>query len=63
MPADAPPDPRPGEKWEHRDGGTIYVIHRTLKMVLVNRRPGDDTSGMQWIRLSTFAAMTSGRLL
>ena len=49
-------DPQPGDKVPHRDGGTVYVLYRTPKMVAITRRPDGDVffRWHRWIRLSTF---------
>lgn len=56
-------DPRQGERWEHIDGGTIYVWRRWPKRLLVSRRPwGDSQADPRWMRLATFERDTTRRL-
>lgn len=48
-------DPWAGDHVQHRDGGTMYVVGRKPRMVLVKRRPvGDSLGDARWMRLTTF---------
>lgn len=56
-PRDPKIDPRPGDKVEHVDGGTMYVKHLrggSIGMVFVQRRPGAEWMEAKWMRLTTF---------
>lgn len=54
-PRDKRRDPQPGDRVEHIDGGTMYVIGRTPKMVWINRSPDYTHRDRDaWMRLSTF---------
>ena len=56
-------NPEPGEVWEHRDGGSVYVLDRGLAMVKVQRRPfGDSMAHPWWQRIDNFHKSTTGRL-
>lgn len=54
-------DPQRGDRVEHHDGGTMYVWHRTPRMVCIARRPfGDSQAEPHWVRLSTFQKWVVG---
>lgn len=56
-------NPQPGEVWEHRDGGSVYVLAIGVAQVRVQRRPfGDSQAQPWWQRLDMFHASTTGRL-
>jgi hypothetical protein len=37
--------PKPGEVWEHADGGSVYVLEVNTMTVRVTRRPPGDPQG------------------
>lgn len=49
-------DPQAYDKVPHPDGGTMYVLGRTPRMVWISRRPPSDAAWEEarWVRLSTF---------
>lgn len=56
-------NPQPGEVWEHRDRGSIYVLARGGTQVRVQRRPfGDSQARPWWQRLDNFHRSITGRL-
>jgi hypothetical protein len=52
--------PLPGECWEHVNGGTVHVVERRPKTVLVTIRAPHKKSVTKWIRLSTFRKVVKG---
>jgi len=60
-----PFDPRPGDVYEHADGGSIYVVSRCTAGpkadVIIQRRPfGDKAAFQQRVRLVTFQTIATG---
>ncbi len=64
QPAFDPDDnPQPGEVWEHRDGGQMYIVLRGGTSVAITRRPpGDSQAETVWLSLVRFHFETTGRL-
>ncbi len=55
--------PKPGERYEHLDGGTVYIIGRKKRLIRIQRRPfGDSQADPKWIRLPTFHKITREKL-
>lgn len=48
-------DPQPGDRFEHVDGGTMYVMKRKARKVGFVRQIGWSLpESITWMRLSTF---------
>lgn len=57
--------PEPGDVWEHRDGGSMYIISRSVSRdtVKIQRRPFGDSQAEPFnIRRSVFDKIQRGRI-